>query len=251
VSRPAPDVVVEIDADRLARAAAEAFVARVAAAQAVHGSASVVLTGGGIGIAVLEHVAGLAAEPVRETVDWEQIDVWWGDERFVPAADDDRNAKQVLDLIRAPLGLDPARVHEMPASDGGMDLDEAAAAYAAELDGTEFDICLLGLGPDGHVASLFPDHPSARTPGTVIAVRDSPKPPPLRTSVTLEVINASREVWFLVSGEDKADATARALLRTGPDPVPGARVEARERTLWLMDTAATTQLPGTVELRRA
>jgi 6-phosphogluconolactonase len=85
----------------------------------------------------------------------------------------------------------------------------------------------------------------------VIAVRESPKPPPLRTSVTLEVINAAREVWFLVSGADKAEAAARALLQSGPEPVPGARVEARERTLWLMDTAATAALPGTVELRHA
>jgi 6-phosphogluconolactonase len=90
---PTPDVVVESDADVLARAVATALVARLAAAQAVHGTASVVLTGGGVGIAVLEHVAGLAEEPIRETVDWEHVDFWWGDERFVPAKDADRNAQ--------------------------------------------------------------------------------------------------------------------------------------------------------------
>ena len=92
--RPTPDVVIEPDADRLARAVASALVARLAAAQAVHGTASVVLTGGGIGTAVLEQVAGLAAEPVRETVDWSAVDVWWGDERFVPADNDERNEKR-------------------------------------------------------------------------------------------------------------------------------------------------------------
>ena len=241
-----PEIVVHPDADALAEALASELTAALAALQQAGGVPQLCLTGGRI---ATRAYARLAADGAG-AVDWSRVELWWGDDRFVPAADDDRNAKQVLDLIREPLGLDPARVHEMPASDAGADLDAAAAAYAAELDGTAFDICLLGLGPDGHVASLFPDHPSSRTPGTVIAVRDSPKPPPLRTSVTLEVINASREVWFLVSGADKAEAAARALLRSGSEPVPGALVEARERTLWLMDTAAIAELPGTMELRR-
>ena len=242
-----PEIVVHPDADALAEALASELTAALAALQRAGRVPQLCLTGGRIATRAYARLASDGAG----AVDWSRVELWWGDDRFVPADDDDRNAKQVLDLIREPLGLDPARVHEMPASDAGADLDAAAAAYAAELDGTEFDICLLGLGPDGHVASLFPDHPSSRTPGTVIAVRDSPKPPPLRTSVTLEVINRSREVWFLVSGADKAEAAARALLRSGPEPVPGARVEARERTLWLMDTAATASLPGTMELRRA
>src|SRR5918912_4046115 len=88
-----PDVVIEPDADRLARAVASALVARLAAAQAVHGRASVVLTGGGIRTAVLGRGAALAAEPERETGEWTAVDVWWGDERFVPADDDERNEK--------------------------------------------------------------------------------------------------------------------------------------------------------------
>src|SRR5215212_8772581 len=90
-SRPVRDVVVEPDADRLARAVAAALVSRLAAAQAVHGTASVVLTGGGIGTAVLQRVADLAAEPENAVVDWSAVDVWWGDERFVPADSPDRN----------------------------------------------------------------------------------------------------------------------------------------------------------------
>ena len=242
-----PEIVVHADADALAEALASGLTAALADLQAAGQVPQLCLTGGRIATRAYARLADDGAG----AVDWSRVELWWGDERFVPADDDDRNAKQALDLLRAPLGLDPARVHEMPAGDAGADLDAAAAAYAAELDGTAFDICLLGLGPDGHVASLFPDHPSSRTPGTVIAVRDSPKPPPLRTSVTIEVINRSREVWFLVSGEDKAEAAAKALLGSGPAPVPGALVEARERTLWLMDTAATSQLPGTQELRHA
>ena len=102
---------------------------------------------------------------------------------------------------------------------------------------------LLGLGPDGHVASLFPEHPSSQASGRVIAVRNSPKPPPDRLSLTLEVLNTSAEVWFLVSGEDKAEATALALQGAGPVQVPGANAHGTDRTLWLLDQAAASKLP--------
>jgi 6-phosphogluconolactonase len=177
-------------------------------------------------------------------VDWSRVDLWWGDERFVPADDDDRNDKSTLELLREPLGLPAERVHQMPASDGGADLDQAAAAYAEELGSTVFDICLLGLGPDGHVASLFPGHPSSRAEGTVIAVRDSPKPPPDRLSLTLSVINRSQEVWFVVSGADKAEAAALALTGAGAEPVPGAGAHGLLRTVWLLDAEAASQLPA-------
>ena len=150
-------------------------------------------------------------------------ELWWGDERFVPADDSDRNDKQALDLLEAPLRLNAGRIHRMPVRDRGMDLDQAAEAYAVELGGTVLDICLLGLGPEGHVASLFPEHPSSYADGDVIAVRSSPKPPPERISLTLPVINRSREVWFLVSGADKAAAAKMALLGAGPVQVPGGR----------------------------
>ena len=122
-------------------------------------------------------------------------------------------------------------------------------AYAEELGETRFDLCLLGLGPDGHVASLFPRHPSADATGAVIAVRNSPKPPPERISLTLPVLNRSGAVWFLVSGEDKADAVAKALVRNGSEPVPAARVDPAGSTVWLMDRAAAASLPASVSRR--
>jgi 6-phosphogluconolactonase len=253
VSRPTPDIVVETDADRLARAAAEAMVARLAAAQAVHGSASVVLTGGGIGIAVLERVAALAAEPVRETVDWEHVHVWWGDERFVPAADGERNEKQARDALLSRVGVPEHHIHAMPASDGEFaEPEDAAAWYAGELaaaapEGSavpRLDLLLLGMGPEGHVASIFPHSPAVRDERTVVAVRDCPKPPPTRISLGFAAINAAEEVWLLVSGGGKAPAVARALSGADPVELPAAGVHGIRATRWLLDEAAAADLPG-------
>lgn len=251
--RPAPDVVIEPDADRLARAVAEALVARLAAAQILRGTASVVLTGGTIGIAVLERVAGLAAEPARETVDWASVDVWWGDERFVPAEDDDRNEKAARRALLDAVGVDPARVHAMPASDGAFaEPEDAAARYAEELaaaagDGgtvPRFDVLLLGMGPEGHVASIFPDSPAIDDERPVFAVRDCPKPPPTRISLGYTAIGAADEVWVVVSGEGKAEAVARALSGAEPRELPAAGVHGTRATRWLLDAAAAARLPG-------
>ena len=253
MSAPTPDVVVEIDAEHLARAAAEALVARLAAAQAVHGSASVGLTGGGVGIAVLEHVAALAAEPVRETIDWEHVDVWWGDERWVPADSDERNEKQAREALLGPVGVPEHRIHAIPPSDGEFaEPEDAAAWYAGELvlaaDGghvvPRLDLLLLGMGPEGHVASIFPGSPAVSADGTVVAVRDCPKPPPTRVSLGFPAINAAEEVWLLVSGDAKAPAVARALAGAAPADLPAAGVHGSRATRWLLDRAAASELPG-------
>jgi 6-phosphogluconolactonase len=253
VSAPAPDVVVEFDAEHLARAAAEALVARLAAAQAVHGSASVVLTGGGVGIAVLERVAALAAEPVRETIDWEHVDVWWGDERWVPADSDERNEKQARQALLGRVGSPDHRIHAMPPSDGEFaEPEDAAAWYAGELAAAapegqavpRLDLLLLGMGPEGHVASIFPDSPAVDDERAVVAVRDCPKPPPTRVSLGFPAINAAEEVWLLVSGDAKAPAVARALAGASPADLPAAGVHGSRATRWLLDRAAASELPG-------
>jgi 6-phosphogluconolactonase len=249
---PTPDVVVEADADALARTVAAALVARLAAAQAVHGTASVVLTGGGVGIAVLEHVAGLAEEPIRETVDWEQVDVWWGDERYVPADSDERNEKQARAALLSRVGVPEHRIHAMPPSDGDVRTpEEGADWYAGQLaaavgDGgvPRFDVLLLGMGPEGHTASIFPDSPAARDGRPVFAVRDCPKPPPTRISLGFSAINTAEEVWLVVAGEGKAPAVAKALAGADPVDLPAAGVHGRRATRWLLDAAAAGELPG-------
>lgn len=247
-------VVVHRDAALLAEAAAARLVTRVVDAQAAAGHADLVLTGGGVGTATL---AALAASPARDAIDWTRVDIWWGDERFLPDGHPDRNVTQakhaLLDRVRIPAG----RVHAMPPSDGpyGDDVDAAAAAYAEELaaaarpedhaDVPSFDVLLLGVGPDGHVASLFPEHPALHIEGrSTTGVRGSPKPPPVRTSLTWEAINAAQEVWLLAAGAEKAAAVALALNGAGRQAIPAAGVGGRRRTLWLLDRASAVNVPA-------
>ena len=235
------EVVILAEADDVAEALAARLTAKLLEVQRDQRVPQVALTGGRIATRAYSR---LAAEGASSTVDWSRVELWWGDERFVPRADEDRNDLATLKVLTEALPLDEDRIHPMPARDEGVDLDAAAAAYQAELGDTVFDVCLLGMGPDGHVASLFPGHPSSDAEGRVIAVRDSPKPPPDRISLTLDVINASAEVWFLVSGSDKAEAAGIALGGPGSARVPAGRVSGSECTLWLLDRAAAAELPA-------
>ena len=235
------EIAVHPGADDVAAALAARLTSRLAEIQRDGRVPQVALTGGRIATRAYQQ---LAAEGTGSAVDWSRVELWWGDERFVPRDSDDRNDKSTLELLTGALPLDTARIHAMPASGEGLDLDAAASAYATELGRLRFDVCLLGVGPDGHVASLFPDHPSVTAPGRVIAVRESPKPPPERISLTLEAINASDEVWFVVSGSDKAAAAAWAL--TGSRPVPAAAASGVDRSLWLLDAEAAAELPPDV-----
>ncbi|MEU3243399.1 6-phosphogluconolactonase, partial [Streptomyces sp. NPDC006875] len=248
-----PQLVVHRDKELMAQAAAARLITKVVDAQASRGYASVVLTGGRNGNGLL---AALAAAPARDAVDWGRLDLWWGDERFLPAGDPERNDTQARAALLDAVPLDPARVHPMPASDGlyGADADAAAEAYAAELAknaGPEnhgqvpsFDVLMLGVGPDTHVASLFPELPAVReTERTVVGVHGAPKPPPTRISLTLPAIRSAREVWLLAAGEDKAQAAAIALSGAGEVQAPAAGAHGRSRTLWLLDAAAASQLP--------
>ncbi|MEV7122748.1 6-phosphogluconolactonase [Kitasatospora griseola] len=233
-------VLVHRDPALLAEAAAARLITTVVDAQAARGSAHLVLTGGRNGNALL---AALAAHPARDAVDWAQVDLWWGDERYLPADDPERNAVQAaafLDAVR-PLG---ARIHPMPADDGSSP-EDAAARYATNLAeaGAVFDVLLLGVGPDAHVASLFPGHPGVHETGsTVIAVHDSPKPPPTRISLSLPTLRTARQVWLLAAGPDKADAVALARTTRDANTAPAGAVTGTEQTLWLLDEAAAAKL---------
>ncbi|MGA8211637.1 MAG: 6-phosphogluconolactonase [Nocardioidaceae bacterium] len=244
-----PEILTHPHAEALSAAVAGRLVAHLAAAQAAGRVPTIALTGGTVAVTIHEALvtATAGSDP---TVDWSRVEVLWGDERFVPAADDDRNAKQAQVLL-AHVDVDPARVHEMPASDGPeTDVDAAAASYAEVVrrvapDG--LDVLMLGVGPDGHVASLFPGFPQLDVDDReAVGVTDSPKPPPERVSLTLPVLNRAREVWFVVAGEGKSAAVAAALgAHGGPADVhdiPAAGVSGRERTLWFLDEGAASRL---------
>ncbi|MBB5843146.1 6-phosphogluconolactonase [Conyzicola lurida] len=213
------------------------------------GEATVVLTGGTMGSAVLSEINN---SPARDTLDWSRVHFWWGDERWLPRGDAERNETQAREALLDHLGLDGSTIHAFPASDEGIDLDAAAEVYALELaahahEGAtlpRFDITFLGVGPDGHVASLFPEQPGIReTEATVIAVRNAPKPPPERLSLTLPVINSSTRIWMVLAGADKASALGLSLAGASINEVPAAGVEGRRSTLYYVDREATAEVP--------
>ncbi|GIG26160.1 6-phosphogluconolactonase [Cellulomonas denverensis] len=247
-------VLVHPDAQVLAEATAARLLTRLIDLQSGHSPVHLGLTGGTVGIATL---AAIGRSPVRHAVDWTGVHLWWGDERFLPDGDPDRNETQAREALIGPLGdaLPAANVHPMPALDPGAGIatpEDAAAAYAAELkglaaDGAELpvlDVLMFGMGPDGHVASLFPGHPGVGVSGvTTTAVHDSPKPPPLRVSLTFDAIHTAREVWVVAAGAEKAGAVASALAPGTPaSTTPAAHATGAEATLWLVDAAAIAEV---------
>lgn len=223
----------------LAAAVAEAFALRVREPGEHH----VVVTGGGVGTDVLAHVKALG-----ESIDWQRIHLWWGDERFLPEGHPERNetgAREVL-IDHVPIPAD--QVHPMPA-DVGQGADEAATAYADELArasrngfAPDFEIVLLGIGPEGHVASLFPHSPALESASTVVGVHGTPKPPPTRVSMTLPAIRSARDVWVIAAGCAKAPAVEAAM---DPDmsvqELPAAGARGREHTVFWLDREAAGQ----------
>ena len=206
------------------------------------------LTGGGTGVKLLKHLGDHG-----EAIDWSKVHLFWGDERYVPADDDERNDKQAREALLDHIDIPAANVHAMPASDGefGDDIDAAALAYEQVLaanaaDGAptpDFDVHLLGMGGEGHVNSLFP-HTAAtgETERLVVGVTDSPKPPPRRITLTLPAVIRSREVWLVVAGAEKAEAVAAAIGGATADDVPAAGAVGRDATVWLLDEAAAASL---------
>ena len=235
------ETIIETYADstELATAAGARLVGAITAAVAGRGTAHIVLTGGGTGIALLRHVRDYGPD-----ITWDRVHLYWGDDRFVPHDDDERNDKQAHEALLESIDIPAANVHPMAASDGeyGADIEAAARAYGRLLP-AEFDVHLLGMGGEGHVNSLFPDTPAVREKDhLVVAVTDSPKPPPQRITLTLPAIQRSREVWLVVGGAAKAEAVAAAVGGADPVEVPAAGAIGREKTVWLLDREAAALL---------
>jgi 6-phosphogluconolactonase len=241
------ELKVLADPAELAGVVADRFLQRMAAAQGRGEVPHVALTGGSIAHALHQQIALRAS---AYSVDWSRVVFWWGDERFVAPDSADRNALDAREVFLDVVGA--TQVHEMPSTGASPDVESAAAAYAdlvRSAGAGEFDLVMLGMGPDGHVASLFPDSPLLDVDDRIaVPVTGSPKPPPERVSLTFPALNRTRAVWFLVTGDGKADAVRHALAEDGdvhdtpargvhPAPISGAG-----ETVWFLDRAAAAQL---------
>jgi 6-phosphogluconolactonase len=238
------------DSDALVSAAGERLIGAIDAAVAARGQALIVLTGGGNGNRLMRYLGEQSGR-----IDWAKVHLFWGDDRYVTEDDDERNDKQAREALLDHVDIPARNVHAMPASDGefGNDLAAAALSYEQLLAANaepgdpapNFDVHLLGVGPEGHINSLFPDTPAVReTTRLVVGVEDSPKPPPRRITLTLPAIQRSREVWLLVSGAEKAEAVAAAVGGADPVSVPAAGAIGREHTIWFVDAPAAAELPA-------
>ena len=244
-------VVISANPTSLADSVAARFLNIVAKRTGDGHLVHIALTGGSMGSAVL---AAAARNARVHRIDWSLVHFWWSDERYVPRGHSDRNDRLAREALLDSLDIPVGNIHTVSASDEGMDLDAAAAAYATELarfrpaDGADewpsFDICFLGVGPDAHIASLFPDRSEILvTDRAAVAVRDSPKPPPERVTVTRPVINSSLRVWMVLAGADKASALGLALAGASYHSVPAAGAKGRKRTIFFVDEAAAAQVP--------
>lgn len=247
-------VIVSADKNTVFSVVARRVIEKLAVLSVERSEVHLCLTGGRAGVGVL---AAIAEHPGSTLVDWTRIHFWWSDERYVPEADPDRNVLQAREALIGRLSTPSENVHEILASDRSESAEAAAAAYSAELarfvpkadpaaaPWPSFDICLLGVGPDAHIASLFPDRPEiAVTDRAAIAVHESPKAPPVRVTLTRPVINASQRVWLVLTGSEKASALGLALAGASYLSVPAAGAKGRHRTLFFVDADAAAEVPA-------
>jgi len=242
-------VLVHSNKESLGASVAARFITKIIDVIEEQDYASVVVSGGSVSTLVL---AAINESPARDSVNWSKVSFWWADERWVEADHADRNDVQAgIDLLDH-IGVDPANVHRFGAVGDFEDVEAASAAYREELlahaQGDDlsprFDITLLGVGPDGHIASLFPDREQIRaTDSTVLTIDDSPKPPPIRLTLSLPAINNSQRVWMILAGAEKASSLGLALAGAGADQVPVAGVKGRRRTVFFVDGDAAAEVP--------
>jgi 6-phosphogluconolactonase len=239
-----PRIEVHESSAALATAVAGELLARLADVQASGHEPHVGLTGGTIAEAVHHELGRLSGS---SEVDWTRVVFWWGDERFVEPASDERNERLARESFLDLVGVDPAKLHPMPSTESAPSVADGAVAYSEEVrthGSGGFDVLMLGIGPDGHIASLFPGFPQLDVDDQIaVPVTGSPKPPPERISLTFPALNRSKSVWFLVSGSEKAAAVASALADgTDLHDCPAAGVTGLEETIWFLDRDSASQL---------
>lgn len=234
------------DKDALTEVAGSALLGLLAELSSTQDAVHLALTGGGVGIGLL---AAAAQRLDDYQIEWSKVHCWWGDERWLAHDDTERNERQAREAL---LHLLPeAQLHPFAAADQGITLEQASERAVAELNiagldhQKSFDLVLLGVGPDGHVASLFPGQPwNTKDNSPVLVVCNSPKPPSERLSLSLDFINAAERVWLVAAGAEKQEALSGVADRSKSE-LPASAVAAREETILMMDAAAAGQSPHT------
>jgi 6-phosphogluconolactonase len=251
------EIIRHHDAEDLAASTAARLVTTLAQVQADFGSASLVLTGGRIAGSLLFSLA----DPIAaEALDWSRLDLWWGDERYLPAGDVERNDWLADTRLLSQVAIPPSSVHRIAGPDTSASAQDAAEAYAREMaecadrraiqGRPAFDVVLLSIGPDGHVASLFPETSTLESSQSAIAVLHSPKPPPVRVTLGFSALNDCTEAWLLASGEEKATVVDLMLTQGGGYlQIPAAGISGIGRTLLLIDESAAGKMAADVGRR--
>jgi 6-phosphogluconolactonase len=198
----------------------------------------IALTGGTVGILTLTH---LAANEDFLKLDFDRLHIWFGDERYVAGESADRNSNQARATLLDRILIPQSNIHEYPDLDSGLPVDQAAKIFEDQMIAVfedanpAMDLMILGMGPDGHIASLFPG--KSHENKLIVSESDSPKPPPQRLSMSMGMINRSERIVFVVSGIDKAEATEK-VHRDPECDLPAAKVQAKVETIWFIDEAA-------------
>lgn len=223
------DLTLYADAAELAEEVTVQILAAIEKGLKLKSQFHLVLTGGTLGAQISE---ALVHEFNADVSAFKGLHIWWSDERFVAAESIERNAFPFHNNVKNQNIL----IHEALPSDKAVNLQESVSDYELALENVDIDLNILGLGPDGHVASLFPGMTDVDDQRKVIAIQDSPKPPAERVSFTMSMINSAEEVWIVAAGESKADAVTKLI--EGELSIPASYVRGNLHTRLIVDTEA-------------
>ena len=228
IARDVELVIVE-DGNAVAAATAKRL------ARAVQEGGNVVLTGGRTPKQAYQQAA-------KDAADWSKVELWWGDERCVPPEEENSNYGMAKKALLDNLEVAPRAVHRIK---GELGKEQAAADYERELDDTQLDLLLLGIGPDGHIASLFPNAPTLRQPKRVLPAEAGLEPFVDRVTLSLPTLRSAADIVFIVAGEEKADAVRRAFMEKPGPETPASLVRAESgKTTAILDRAAAAKIEG-------
>ncbi|WP_146341571.1 6-phosphogluconolactonase [Nesterenkonia sp. NBAIMH1] len=259
---PATDIYADLT--ELTHSVASKLLSTLRSTVEDEGFAHVALTGGGPGIGVLKAVAEhLASEEGSRTApDWSRVHIWWGDERLLPGGESDRNDQQareaLLDALVAHHGLPEENIHAMPTSEDAANPEAGAEMYAQQLQAhapaggsnglalPKLAVHLLGVGPDGHINSLFPHKDALHVTGQAVTSEDDAPAelgPPMRVTLTFDAIHSAERVWLVTAGDSKAEAVSKAFDEDTPvEEIPSKNARGIGETVWHLDRAAASRL---------